>query len=159
MLERATTKCREMLQGGGRFISSRACSIFSRLEIWSSPWLRMVPWRTLRHFRQALWNKVHTRTPHIYSRGTIVTPSVFAALLLMCCWTEGAGLDASLRMDTHQPGCFQPWNPPGKTIKLTSNCLRVRDKSKTDNGRTLSKCEIDNPSNMEKMKAANLLIF
>ncbi len=155
MLERATTKCREMLQVEDVYFQSCVFDLlttgdleFSMAAYGALEDLKALPPSTLK--------QSSPRTPHIYSRGTIVTPSVFAALLLMLLLNWGSWSRRQLE-DGYPPARL--FFNHETLLEKQSNCLRVRDKSKTDNGRTLSECEIDNPSNMEKMKAANLLIF
>ncbi len=82
MLERATTKCREMLQVEDVYFQSCVFDLlttgdleFSMAAYGALEDLKALPPSTLK--------QSSPRTPHIYSRGTIVTPSVFAALLLM----------------------------------------------------------------------------
>uniref|UniRef100_A0A8C1X0V7 RGM domain family, member D n=1 Tax=Cyprinus carpio TaxID=7962 RepID=A0A8C1X0V7_CYPCA len=82
MLERATTKCREMLQVEDVYFQSCVFDLlttgdqeFSMAAYGALEDLKALPPSTLK--------QSSPRTPHIYSRGTIVTPSVFAALVLM----------------------------------------------------------------------------
>ncbi len=69
-------------------------------------------------------------------------------------------------MDTHQPDCSSTMKPFWKNnqtdfklsaserhFHLNMQCFTLQ----MDNGRTLSECEIDNRSNLEKMKAGYLL--
>lgn len=82
MLERATTKCREMLQVEDVYFQS---CVFDLLTT-GDPEFSMAAYGALEDLKAlppSTLKQSSPRTPRVYNRGTIVTPSVFTALVLL----------------------------------------------------------------------------
>ncbi|XP_057181885.1 RGM domain family, member D [Triplophysa rosa] len=82
MLERATTKCREMLQVEDVYFQS---CVFDLLTT-GDPEFSMAAYGALEDLKAlppSTLKQSSPRTPHIFNTGTVVTPSVYAALLLL----------------------------------------------------------------------------